>query len=517
MREIEAYNDLVPTSNEWLRRYQVPTDRVIDRTSLELIKIFVDTIDPNMERLPGLGQEPLKQANEFLTVELKDIGVNLGRHPARETDRANKILKFIKENPYVTYSSKKDGKKVYHEMPLIKFWEITSDGKCKLVFNDALRYFFFPEDNYTLCSPTLLKDIKKRNIFASIIYEEASSYENLFKLGRIPSFSWSLNDVRKKFSHDKMENFSEDGTEYISIPIKKMRPNTIHERIINPALAELEKLFNEGITNFWLSLDDRTEKKGGAGRPPKDYFRFTLRKDRKDDSGSPSVVIQQEIPYAEFEDINILYSLKLELKDYITSTKLLSDIVKQIDDDRVRGSACDILQTIKNIKSHKNSIGKNRYEIGKIILAVLGRDYGLGDLSKIKMKEEKVDENNEWPDTLEGRIKKMMDSPDIKDRASEEFSLSSEEVNHLLSGSFFETCFRNGKHKDPGESWNKIVDHFFNWLKCLNIHGPLNKTTYGSSENKRDSQNGEPEYSKPDPAMESAIQYYKSWAARKDL
>ena len=517
MGEIEAYNDLVPTSNEWLRRYQVPTDRVIDRTSLELIKIFVDTIDPNMERLPGLGDEPLDEANKFLTVELESIGIKLGKNPAREKDRAEGILKFIMKNPYVTYTSQKDGKKVYHEMPLLKFSEITSDGKCKLIFNDALRYFFFPEKDYSLCSPTLLKDIKERNFCASLIYEEACSYENLFKLGKTPFFSWSIDDVRKKFSYDKMENFSEDGTEYVSVPIKNMRPDTIRDRIIKPAITELEKLFNEGITNFWIVLDVRSKKKSGGGRPPKDYFRFTLRKDRKDDSGSPSVAIQQEIPYAEFEEINILYSIKLELKDYITSTKLLSDIVKQIDDDRVRGSACDILQTIRNIKSHKNSIGKNRYEIGKIILAVLGRDYGLGDLSKIKMKEEKVDENNEWPDTLEGRIKKMMDSPDIKDRASEEFSLSSEEVNHLLSGSFFETCFRNDKHKDPGESWNKIVDHFFNWLKCLNIHGPLNTTTYGSSENKRDSQNGEPEYSKPDPAMESAIQYYKSWAARKDL
>lgn len=517
MGEIEAYNDLVPTSNEWLRRYQVPTDRVIDRTSLELIKIFVDTIDPNMERLPGLGDEPLDEANKFLTVELESIGLKLGKNPAREKERAEKTLELIRKNPYVTYTSQKDGKKVYHEMPLIKYWRITSDGKCKLIFNDALRYFFFPEENYTLCSPSLLKDIKNRNFCASVIYEEACSYENLFKLGRIPSFSWSLNDVRKKFSYDKMKNFSEDGTEYVSVPIKTMRPDTIRDRIIKPALAELEKLFNEGITNFWLSLDDKAEKKTGAGRPPKDYFRFTLRKDKKDDSGSPSVASQQEIPYAEFEEITNLSSIKSELTGYITSPKLLSTVVKQIEAGKARGTTSDILQTIRNIKSHKNSIGKNRYEIGSKILVALGNDYGLGDTSKIKKEEDNVDEKNEWPDTLEGRIKKMMDSPDIKDRASEEFSLSSEEVNHLLSGSFFETCFRNGKHKDPGESWNKIVDHFFNWLKCLNIHGPLNKTTYGSSENKRDSQNGEPEYSKPDPAMESAIQYYKSWAARKDL
>ena len=313
-----------------------------------------------------------------------------------------------------------------------------------------------------------------------------------------------------------MKNFSEDGTEYVSVSIKSMRPDVIRDKVVKPALAELEKLFNEGITNFWLFLDDKSEKKTGAGRPPKDYFRFTLRKDKKDDSGSPSVASQQEIPYAEYEEINNLYSIKSELKGYITSQKLLSDIVKQINDGKARGSACDILQTIRNIKSHKNSIGKNRYEIGKIILAALGNDYGLGDLSKIKMKEEKVDENNEWPDTLDGRIKKMMDSPDIKNKASEEFSLSDEEVNYLLSGPFFKMCFRNDKHKDPGEPWHQIVDHFFNWLKFLNIHGPLNTTTYGNSENKRDPQNGEPEYSKPDPNVEEALRYFECRTAEEN-
>lgn len=517
MREIEAYNDLVPTSNEWLRRYQVPTDRVIDRTSLELIKIFVDTIDPNMERLPGLGDEPLDEANKFLTVELESIGIKLGKNPAREKDRAEGILKFIMKNPYVTYTSQKDGKKVYHEMPLLKFSEITSDGKCKLIFNDALRYFFFPEKDYSLCSPTLLKDIKERNFCASLIYEEACSYENLFKLGKMPFFSWSIDDVRKKFSYDKMENFSEDGTEYVSVPIKNMRPDTIRDRIIKPAIAELEKLFNEGITNFWIVLDVRSKKKSGGGRPPKDYFRFTLSKSKKADSVSPSVGSQQEIPYAEFEEINNLSSIKSELTGYITSSKLLSTVVKQIEAGKARGTTSDILQTIRNIKSHKNSIGKNRYEIGSKILVALGNDYGLGDLSKIKKEEDNVDEKNEWPDTLEGRIKKMMESPDIKDRASEEFSLSSEEVNHLLSGSFFETCFRNDKHKDPGEPWNKIVNHFFSWLNCMKIYGPLDKTKYGNSENKRNSQNGEPVYSKPDPAVEAALRYFDSPAAEENV
>ena len=136
---------------------------------------------------------------------------------------------------------------------------------------------------------------------------------------------------------------------------------------------------------------------------------------------------------------------------------------------------------------------------------------------QIKKEEDNVDEKNEWPDTLEGRIKKMMESPDIKDRASNEFSLSDKEVDDLLSGPFFETCFRNDKHKDPGEPWNKIVNHFFSWLNCMKIYGPLDKTKYGNSENKRNPQNGEPVYSKPDPALEEALRYFEAPAAEENV
>jgi hypothetical protein len=417
----------------------------------------------------------------------------------------------------VTYTSQKDGKKVFHEMPLIKLWEITSDGKCKLVFNDALRYFFFPEKDFALCSLTLLTEIRKRNIWAAIIYEEACSYENMFHYAKTPFFTWSIEDARKKFSYDKMKDFSDNRTEFISVPIRIMRPADIRARIIKPALVELEILFNEGITNFWVSLDERTEKKSGVGRPPKKYFCFTLRKDKKDVSGALSEGSQQEIQYAEFEEVNTIYLIKSELKGYITSSRLLSIIAKQIEDGKARGSVSDILQTIRNIKSHKNSIGKNKYEIGSKILTALGNDYGLGDLSKIKKAEENVYEKNEWPDTLDGRIKKMMDSPDIKDRASEEFSLSSKEVDDLLSGPFFEMCFRNDKHKDPSEPWNKIVNHFFAWLNYMNNCNLLNSTLYGNSENKRDSQNGEPVYSKPDHAVEEALRFFESSAAEGNV
>lgn len=509
MGKLEAYTYLTPISNEWLRRYQVPTDRVIDRTSLELIKIFVNTIDPNMERLPGLGNEPLDEANKFLTVELKNIGVNLGRHPSREIRRAEDILKLIKGNPYVTYTTQKGGKKVYHEMPLIKKFDISEDGQCKLVFNDSLRYFFFPEKDYALCSLDLFKEIRTSNICAAIIYEEACSYEYMFKLGKTPSFAWSVKDARKKLFFDKMTDFSTDGTEFITISIKTMRPADIRSRIFYPAIAELKKFFNEGKTNFWLELNEPTGKKDGPGRPPKDYFRFILRKDKKNIQNLTSAEGQQlDIPFGECEVINNLYNINTELKGYIISKNLIAKIVKQIELGEAKGSETDILQKIKNIKSHKNNKGKNKYEIGSKILAALGIDYGLGDLSKIKKAEGNDDQNNVWPDTLEGRIQKMMESMEIKDRASDEFNLSSEEVDNILKGPFFETCFKNNKHIDPGENWRNIVDHFFAWLKRMNIYGPLNLASNGNSENKRDFQGREFCYTQSENAADKAYDYF---------
>lgn len=476
MADIELYNDLTPVSNEWLRRYQVPTDRVVDRTSLELIKIFVNAIDPNMERLPGLGDEPLAEANKFLTVELKELGVKLGSHPTREIGRVNNVLNFIKSNPYVTYQTKRDGKTIYHEMPLIKMFEISDDGQCKLVFNDALRYFFFPEKDYALCSFSLLKEIRERNVYSAIIYEEACSYENMFKYGKIPYFTWSVNDARKKFSYDRMKDFSEDKTEYVIEEVKKMRPDVIRDKVVSPALAVLEALFIEGKTKFWVDLEEKTQNTGRRGRPTKDFFRFTLSRDKKETKVLSSDEGQQlNIEFDDYVEMDTLYYIKEHLETIGISKPMTDKIIGQLQRNEQKGTHEDVLMTIKTKRSKYDSKPKN--ERANLILSILGREHNLGDPSKFKLSTKNSDVF--WPDDLEGRINAMKQSTEIKDRASRDFGLSSKEVDDLLSGSFRENCINSGRVADD---WQNAVNRFFSWIKLLGIKGPINNMNYGNKQ-----------------------------------
>ena len=478
MADTELYNDLIPVSNEWLRRNQVPTDREIDRTSFNLIKFFVNTVDPNMERLPGLGSETLDEANRFLTVELKNIGINLGSHPSREIERANKIFDYIKDNPQVTYTINKNGVKEHHSVPLLKDIHLFSDGTCKLLFNDALRYFFFPEKNYSLCSFTLLEEIRQRNVYASIIFEEACSYEYMFRIGKKPFFSWSMKDARVKFSFDRMKNFSKDRTSYETETIKTMRPNNMMSRIINPALAVLEELFNEGKIRFWLELETVVflERKG-AGRPPKDLFHFYFRNDKKVPMLDAPVEGEQ-LDIFGYEEMNTLYYIREELKKILRSRQMIKKITDQLLNNEQIGSHEDVLATIKNMRSNYGDRPKN--ERANLILTVLGREHHLGDPSKYGKPNK--EEGRFWPDDIEGRIKVMMNSPEIKDRAAREHGLSSQEVDTLLQGDFFQICVKNSKLK---KDWNDAVDYFFNWLKRLGIRGPLENVTYGNNKQRK--------------------------------
>ena len=477
MADVELYNDLTPVSNEWLRRYQVPTDRTIDRTSLELIKIFVNTLDPNMERLPGLGAEPLDEANKFLTVEIEELGVVLGRNRTRDIGRARNILKFIKENPYVTYSTNENGKKIYHEMPLIKHYYVSEAGKCNLVFNDELRHFFFPAKNFALCSFALLKEIRQRNVYAAIIFEEACSYEGMFKFKQFPSFIWGMKTAREKFSFDRIKDISEDYKSYVTFEIRTMCPDHMMNEVIKPAIAVLEEFFDEGKIRFWLKLEVQADlEKASAGRPPNNLFRFILRKDKKvvieDVKSSPE---QQDL--FGYEEMNTLYYIRKELNDILSSKQLIKTIIEQLQRNEQIGSHKDVLATIKKKRSNYDSRPQN--DRANLILSILGKEHHLGDPAKYGEPDKK--EERFWPDSLEERIKVMMDSPEIKDRAAQDFSLSSDEVNNLLSNDFLQICQKNNKLK---KDWADAVDYFFNWLRRLGIRGPLNNVRYRNNKSK---------------------------------
>lgn len=475
----EKYDDLIPMANEWLRRYQVPTDRTIDRTSLGLLNVFIQLIDPNMEKLPGLGKMPLDEANEFLTVELSDIGVKLGRHPAREIARANKILEFIRSNPYVTYSTDKKGVRTYHVIPLLKYGEATSDGKCKLIFNDQLRRFFFPEKNFSFCSNSLLNEIRQRNVYAAIIFEEACSYQNMCRNVNEPYFTWSVSEARQKFSFDRMEVSSENNREYVSFEVKSMRIDHLIQDVFRPAINVLNSFFAEGKTMFRVDMVIRDLKKGKAGRPPKDFFRFTLKKSVPTGLTGKEAV-QQEL--FEYEQMDTLYYVREELKKVLYSKKTINNIIEQLKNNEQLGTHDEVLATIKAKLSQY--AGKSKNSVAKIILSVLGGEHHLGDPTKFG--ETPKEDKELWPDSVEGRLKVMQESPEIKDKAAKEFNLSSNDVDVLLQGDFLKNCKTNGKLQ---KDWTDAYNYFFNWIKKLGIHGPLNNLKYGNNE-QRNSNNG---------------------------
>ena len=464
MADKELHEDLIPVANEWLRRYQVPTDRTTDRISMGLLNVFIKLIAPNLEKLSGLEKLPLDDGNEILTVELTDIGVKLGRHPSREIERAKKIFEIICSNPYVTFTIKDKGIKEYHTIPLLKYGMVTPDGKCKLIFNDQLIRFFFPEKDYSLCSLNLFDEIRKRNVYSAIIFEEAYSYLNMCRNGNEPYFKWSIKETREKFGFNKMMVSSDDNTKYVSSEIKSMRIDNLISKVFFPAIAVLKEIFTEGKINFWVKLEIRGLKKGKAGRPPKDYFHFILKKTvPTEHTGKDG----ERLEMFDYEEMDTLYYIREELRKILYSKKMVNNIVEQLKNNEQLGSHEEVLATIKAKLSQYAVKPKNAK--ANIILSILGKEHHLGD--PLKFGETPKEDKEFWPDSLEERIKVMMDSPEIKDKAAKEFCLTSDEVNILLEGDFQKICIKNDKLK---KDWSDACNYFFNWIKKLGIHGPLN-------------------------------------------
>ena len=136
-------HDLTPVANQLLRRLQAYNTRILDKTSIELIELFVSTFGPErIKELRDLGKLSLDDANRFMTVKfrIEAIGVNTGKNPSREIERMQKVLETIKTHPFILYTTEERGKRVYNDLPLIKYRKVDPDGMCTVIFNDALRY-----------------------------------------------------------------------------------------------------------------------------------------------------------------------------------------------------------------------------------------------------------------------------------------------------------------------------------------------------------------------------------------
>lgn len=480
MTEIQKYNyEVTPVAWPFLRRLQAYNTQILDKTSMELVELFVTTFGPErIKELRDLGSLKVEDADRFMTVKfrIEAIGVNPGKHPSREIERVRKILETIKDHPFILYTTEERGKRVYNDLPLIKFRKVDSDGMCTVIFNDALRYLFFPDKFFGLISFALLKEIRKCNFYAGIIYEEACSYVGLRgHNGQDPYFCWSLKEAREKFGFDRMYNFDEKRITYSTEVIKSMRPNNMMRRIIMPALAVLEDFFKDEKLEFWLDLQTSVDLKSmGPGRPPKEIFRFYIRRKRREEI-SDSMQKGEQPDLFGYEEMDTLYYIREHLREILKSKKYIEMIMGQLKNNEQKGTHEKVLSTIKNKMSDYDSRPKN--ERARLILSVLGKEHHLGDPSKYAKTSK--DEARFWPDNLEGRIKVMMESPEIKDRAAKDFSLSSPEVENLLQGRFYQNCLKNGKLK---KGWNDAVDYFFNWINILALRGQLNNMIYGDNE-----------------------------------
>lgn len=501
MGEIGKYNELTPVAYQWLRRLQAYNTKILDKTSMELIELFVSTFGPDkIKELQGLGELKLSEANRLMTTEfqIQEIGVNPGKNPSREIERIRKTLDVIKDNPYISYETIERGKKCYHTLPLIKYAKVEDDGRCTIIYNDTLRYLFFPETAYAYISLPLLKEIKKQNLYASIIYEEACSYENMFNHGKDPFFKWSLQDVREKFSFDKMTDFSKDMTSYVPYEVKKMRPNNLIGTILKPALSVLQEFYSEGKIRFWLELEINSNYSTRAGRPPKDLFRFVIRKSKTEEE-KKRLDEQLEL-FDTYDEMDTLYFIKKQLQEILSSKGMINKIIEQLKNNEQIGTYEEVLTKIKTKRCKYDK--KNKKERASIILSILGKDHHLGDSTKFITSKE--DDSVFWPDSIEERIKLMTEASEIKDYCSDHFSLSSQEVDYLLVGDFYQNCI---KTKRLANDWNNAVNRFYSWLKLLGIKGPLNNVTYGNRENRQQS---------ADAGFKSVIDFFNAPAEELD-
>lgn len=327
MMVIQNNGDLTPVANQLLRRMQAYHTKILDKASIALIELFLSTFgEERIKELRDLGNIPLDDANRFMTVQfnMRDIGFNPGKHLSREIERMREILATIKDHPYILYETQENGIRVYNDLPLIKYRRVTSDGICTVIFNDALRYLFFPDKYYGLISLSLLKEIRKRNIYAGIIYEEACSYAGLRgHNGQDPYFSWSLKETREKFGFDRMYNFDEDMITYDTEVVKSMRPDVLRKDIIEKVLAVLEDFYVAGKLEFWLDLETTVDLKSkGPGRPPKDLFRFYIRRNKRKNIEDCQQKVGQPDLFG-YEEMNTLYYIREELEKILRSKQMI--------------------------------------------------------------------------------------------------------------------------------------------------------------------------------------------------
>lgn len=512
MSAIQLHHNETIFSNTFLRRLQVPTDKPLDSCCQALLQLFVDLYGDKIEELIKLGERNLKEAERFLTIDVpaKDLGVSTERNPSRVLDNLRTRLDMLYAHPYILFDViERGGKRGYAALPLLIEYNVGADGSCKLVFNPRLRFHvsksYTMENNYGLCSLSLVKEIKEKNVYAGILYEEGCSWQNFYVKNGDPFFNWSLGELRRKFSFDLMTDLSKDGKSYKISSVKNMRVDNLIKNILIPALDVLEEFFVHGKIGFWLDMDTYFSGPKRSGRPPKDSFHFTLRKKPRViiSEGGPKDAIQLDM-FDSYEEINNYTELKKEFGFVFDSKKYIADIIKEIQERETDDSTLSerVLTKVRKIRTNYEK-KKTRDERRMILVKALREDFHLGNEpsnNKFSHQEKATlrRDGAEWPSDLDAKIDAMKQCYEICDKAAREMNLSQEEVLLRLDKNFRAYCKRTNK---PLTGWEDATNLFFSVLDKVWL---LNYSEDGNN-----GVNGSAGRNQSDNAEEAALRYFE--------
>ena len=461
-------------SKELVLRYQNSTDPNVDLLSSSLLEIFYKKFADQKEKLIAMRKRSLDEVNDFLTIDLSDtqLGFEDKKHPARLFERTETYLDHVISYPYVMFQRTSGGKTTWATMPLIKA-HIKKDGKHLITYNDCLLYHINPEENAVPIPISLIKEIKKVNVVAGILFEEACHYKNWYNNGKSPFFDFTEKQLREKLLFDKME-VAENGQSYETVKIKSMRIDNIRKKVLEPALKVLQVFFNEGKTEIFLEVEFFLTKAKKEGRPPKRNFRFVIKKEKKSQTNG---VQEQELQFDYAEEITPLYEIKKELIIFVRK-KALREIIAQQIEERESKNTLSAKEVLNKILEKKTALSREDYKKGSYLLRVLWEDFQLGEEPPTKREKIKLEQVPEWKNfSLEEKIQFMQDNMLLQDRASD-MGLSVEETKNILSGTFKDYVVKNGK---PLVDWNDAYSLFFSWM--IKINSKKNNK-YGNSSSK---------------------------------
>lgn len=499
MNGVQLHHGETIFSTPFLRRLQIPTEKPLDKCCQALIRLFVDRFGDKIDEIIKLDQKKLlpSELERFFTVHVKaaEVGVNTERNPSRALSTFKTRLDILHSRPYIVWdTTNKNGKRKYCSLPLLSYNDVDSDGNCTFVFNPLLRYHvsssYTMENNYSPCSIDLLDEIKEMNIYAGILYEEACSWKNYYNRGNDPFFNWSVTELRQKFSFDLMTDISKDGTEYIIVPVRNMRVDHLLKDVLVPACDVLKDLYSQGKTEFWLDLKTSFTGTKRVGRPPKDSFRFFIRKRPTNDTQKePQDAVQLEM-FDSYEEINNITELEKELGYVLDSKKYIADIIKQIQERESDGQNLSEMVLWK-VRDHRTRYKKkSKKERRNILLSALWCDFGLGKEPSEKStnhqtKSHPWPDNADWPDNIDGKIESMKKCYEICDRAARDFNLAQDEVLHRLDVNFRAFCKKTNK---PMRNWEDATNLLFSvidkkWLLGYSDYGNKQQTTKTNSRN----------------------------------